>query len=170
MLFIGIAIVWLAWPGTKSEASEQKKSSFAPLSVSFPAPELTLENLNGKTESLADYRSHVVLVNNWATWCPPCKAEMPVLQAYYEDHIDEGFKIVAVEAGDSRETVSQFAQSYGLTFAIWLDPDGAALRAFGNGSLPNSYVIDRQGMVRYAWTGEVNQALLEEYVTPLLAE
>jgi len=112
----------------------------------------------------------VVLVNNWATWCPPCKAEMPTLSAYYNEHNTEGFMIVAIEAGDPLGDVSQFAQSRNLKFQVWLDPNGAALKAFDNGNLPNSYVIDRSGTVRYAWTGEINKAMLEKYVTPLLTE
>lgn len=95
---------------------------------------------------------------------------MPTLAAYYNEHTSEGFTIIAVEAGDSIEGVAQFAQSHGLKFPVWLDPDGASLRAFGNGTLPNSYVIDRSGTVRYAWTGEINRVMLEKYVTPLLAE
>jgi peroxiredoxin len=168
---IGSAIVWMALPrGSGSAAGEEGQPSFAPLAVSFPAPDLALETLTGETRSLEDYRGNVVLINNWATWCPPCKAEMPVLEAYYEDKAAKGFMIVAIEAGDAKETVADFARNYGLEFQVWLDPQGAALRAFGNGNLPNSYVLDRQGTVRYAWTGEVDRAMLEEYVTPLLAE
>ena len=126
--------------------------------------------INNETKLLADYRNDVVLVNNWATWCPPCKAEMPTLSAYYNEHNAEGFTIIAIEAGDMKEAVLQFAQSYNLKFQVWLDPNGAALKAFGNGSLPNSYVIDRSGTVRYAWTGEINKVMLEKYVTPLLME
>lgn len=111
-----------------------------------------------------------MLVNNWATWCPPCKAEMPTLEKYYEAHASEGFEIIAIEAGDGKDQVAQFADDLNLKFAVWLDPDGASLNAFRNGNLPNSYVIDRQGMVRYAWTGEINLAMLEKYVTPLIAE
>jgi peroxiredoxin len=170
-LLIGIAIVWMALPRENSEAASQdSKPGFAPLAVNFPAPDLTLENLAGETRSLEDYRDHVVLVNNWATWCPPCKAEMPVLHAYYEDHASQGFMIIAIEAGDAKNIVADFAKHYDLSFQIWLDPQGAALRAFGNGNLPNSYVLDRQGTVRYAWTGEVDRAMLEKYVTPLLAQ
>jgi peroxiredoxin len=139
-----------------------------PVSVDFVAPELSLENINGHTESLADYRDRVELVNNWATWCPPCKAEMPTLAAYYNEHQSEGFTIIAIEAGDPLDAVAPFVQSYNLEFPIWLDPNGAALRAFGNGTLPNSYVINRSGTVRLAWTGEINKAMLEKYVTPLL--
>lgn len=171
MFFIGLAIVMLALPNSKSNAgSGAEQFSGGPLSVSFSAPDLSLENLNGKTESLADYRQKIVLVNNWAIWCPPCKEEMPILEGYYEEHANEDFMIIAVEAGDAKDVVSEFAQAYRLKFQVWLDPSNTSLKAFGNGNLPNSYVIDRQGMVLYTWTGEVNRAMLEQYVTPLLTE
>ncbi|MEP7136407.1 MAG: TlpA disulfide reductase family protein [Chloroflexota bacterium] len=167
IFLIVIAILFVASP--KSQSGSESSSSVVPVPVNYAVPELSLQNINGKTESLADYRDKVVLVNNWATWCPPCKAEMPTLAAYYNAHHAEGFMIIAVEAGDSLEPVSQFAQSYNLKFSVWLDPEGASLKAFGNGNLPNSYVIDRSGTVRYAWTGEIDQAMLEKYITPLLA-
>lgn len=165
---IGIAILSLASQNGQGQAADL--SSVVPMKVNFAAPDLSLENINGETESLADYRDLVVLVNNWATWCPPCKAEMPTLAAYYNEHTSEGFMIIAIEAGDPVQGVSQFAESYGLKFAVWLDPNGASLRAFGNGNLPNSYVVDHSGTVRYAWTGEISRAMLERYVTPLLTE
>jgi peroxiredoxin len=165
---IGIAILSLASQNAEGQAAGL--SSVVPVKVNFAAPKLSLQNINGETESLADYRDHVVLVNNWATWCPPCKAEMPTLTAYFNEHTSEGFMIIAIEAGDPVQGVSQFAESYGLKFAVWLDPHGASLKTFGNGTLPNSYVIDRAGTVRYAWTGEINRAMLEKYITPLLAE
>jgi peroxiredoxin len=168
LALIGIAVVALAIPKSESQAADL--SSVVPVDVNFAAPELSLQNLEGKNESLSEYRDDVVLVNNWATWCPPCKAEMPTLSAYYNEHTSEGFTIIAIEAGDPAEGVAPFVESYGLKFPVWLDPDGASLRAFGNGTLPNSYVIDRSGTVRYAWTGEISKAMLEKYVTPLLAE
>lgn len=168
LLLIGFALVIMTSP--KSGSAAESLSSVVPVAVNFAAPELSLENLNGQTESLADYRHSVVLVNNWAIWCPPCKAEMPTLAAYYNEHQSEGFTIIAIEAGDPVGAVAPFVQSYNLGFPIWLDTNGASLRAFGNGTLPNSYVIDRTGTVRYAWTGEINKAMLEKYVTPLLTE
>jgi thiol-disulfide isomerase/thioredoxin len=168
LVLIGIALLALATPRSGSQAADL--SSVVPVKVDFAAPEISLENIEGKIESLADYRDHVVLVNNWATWCPPCKAEMPTLAGYYDDHRADGFTIIAIEAGDPVENVLPFIQSYGLIFPVWLDPNGASLRAFGNGTLPNSYVIDRAGTVRYAWTGEISKAMLEKYVTPLIAE
>jgi thiol-disulfide isomerase/thioredoxin len=168
LLLIGFAFVMITSPGSQRDA--KSSSSVEPVAVNFAAPELSLESLAGRTEALTDYRGRIVLVNNWATWCPPCKAEMPTLSAYYNEHKFEGFTIIAVEAGDPVDVVSPFVQSYNLEFPIWLDPNGASLRAFGNGTLPNSYVIDRSGTVRYGWTGEIDKAMLEKYVTPLLIE
>jgi cytochrome c biogenesis protein CcmG/thiol:disulfide interchange protein DsbE len=172
LILIGIAL-FLFWPASKNDAAAQSTSgeqSVAPAAVSFPAPQLSLKSVDGKNESLADYRQKVLLVNNWATWCPPCKAEMPTLEAYYEAHAVDGFMIVAIEAGEPQDTVSQFVQSYSLKFHVWLDPDNASLSAFRNQNLPNSYVIDRTGTVRYTWTGEISRAMLEKYVTPLLSQ
>jgi peroxiredoxin len=166
IFLIVLAILFLA--SSKPEGNTESYSSVVPVAVNYPAPELSLENINGKTESLADYRDSVILVNNWATWCPPCKAEMPTLSAYYNEHHADGFTIIAIEAGDPLEPVAQFAQNYNLKFQVWLDPNGAALNAFRNSNLPNSYVIDRKGTVRLAWVGEISLEILEKYVTPLL--
>jgi thiol-disulfide isomerase/thioredoxin len=146
LLLIGFALVTMTSPKSGSDAGSL--SSVVPVAVNFAAPELLLENLNGQTESLAGYRDRVVLVNNWATWCPPCKAEMPTLAAYYNEHQSEGFTIIAIEAGDPVDAIAPFVQSYSLGFPVWLDPNGVSLRAFGNGTLPNSYVIDCSGTVR----------------------
>lgn len=165
-----IAAAVLSVSAGRPAGNTKSLASVAPASVSFAAPELSLQNINGNVESLTDYQDDVVLVNNWATWCPPCKAEMPELSAYYNAHHDAGFTIIAIEAGDPLDAVSQFVQNYGLKFPVWLDPDGAAIKAFQNGTLPSSYVIDRSGTVRFAWTGSVNREMLEKYVTPLVNE
>ncbi len=170
LVLIGIALFVVLQGTDGGAASPVADLSVVPVAVKYPAPELALENVNGGTESLADFSGQVLLLNNWATWCPPCKAEMPTLKKFHDAHSTEGFTIIAVEAGDGKEEVLQFANSLGLTFPIWLDPEGAALNAFKNGSLPNSYVIDRSGTVRYAWTGEISLAMLEKFVTPLIAE
>jgi cytochrome c biogenesis protein CcmG, thiol:disulfide interchange protein DsbE len=144
--------------------------SVVPVEVDFPAPALSLPNVTGGRETLDEYRGRVVLVNNWATWCPPCKAEMPTLQAYHDAHASEGFSVIAIEAGSPAAEVREFAEAFGLTFPVWVDAETAALAAFKNAHLPNSYVIDRSGTVRLAWIGEISRAALEEHVTPLLLE
>ena len=141
-----------------------------PVTTNFPAPQLALTDVQGNLVSLEDYRGQVILVNNWATWCPPCKLEMPELQAYYTAHAADGFVVIAIESGEPADQVASFVKDYGMTFPVWLDPHGAALEFFQNWNLPSSYVIDRQGIIRYSWTGGINQPTLEQYVTPLLEE
>jgi thiol-disulfide isomerase/thioredoxin len=126
--------------------------------------------MDGKQVSLADYRGQVILINNWATWCPPCIEEMPVLDAYYQKHRKENFIIVGIEAGDSKEVVADFLNKTRITFPIWLDPDEKAYDVFHNPALPSSYVVDRNGTIRLTWTGKIDRITLEKYLTPLLEE
>lgn len=163
-----LAFFLLPKSGAANQPSEQLSS--IPVAVDFDAPQLELKDLQGNSVSLATYRGQVVLVNNWATWCPPCKAEMPTLQAFYEDHHQQNFTIVGIEAGEPGPDVAKFVKDYGLTFPIWPDIDQKSLLAFHNQNLPNSYVIDRTGKVRLAWTGAISRKMLEDYITPLLEE
>lgn len=149
---------------------EEAEIIFPPARINRPVPDLTLESLDGNPVSLDEFQGVVVLVNNWATWCPPCRAEMPELNAYYQNHRDQGFTVVAIEAGSPRRDVEMFVEGEGIDFPILLDPRSKALKSFQNASLPNSYVIDRQGTLRLTWTGAINQATLERYVNPLLEE
>ncbi len=167
-LFLFGAAVIFALPRAEEAVIARGEASSIPAAVNYPAPELTLSDLQGNPSSLTDYLGQVVLVNNWATWCPPCKAEMPALQAYYQTHAAQGFVILGIEAGEPADEVTAFVKQYGLTFPVWLDPKGLALKAFRNFSLPSSYVIDRDGVVRLAWSGAISREMLEKYVTPLV--
>lgn len=174
LILIG-ALVWMAQSKAKSTpiinpSGVQSPNSAIPATVNFPAPSLELTNLEGQTVSLADYLGQVVLVNNWATWCPPCRAEMPSMQAFFETHKDQDFTIIAISSGDLRDDVQSFVRENGLTFPIWIDTTSQALVAFRNHSLPSSYVIDQDGKIRLAWTGAISLKKLETYVTPLLEE
>ncbi len=164
------AAAFIYLPKPDAAANPPETGSVIPLAVSHAAPELSLTDLHGSPVALADYRGTVVLVNNWATWCPPCKAEMPTLQAYYEDHKGQGFTIIAIESGDPLAEVVGFVAEYGLTFPVWPDAAMKSIGAFRNPGLPSSYVIDRAGIVRLAWAGAVSRDMLEKYVTPLLKE
>lgn len=139
--------------------------------VSFPAPDLTLMDTQGNSRSLADYGGQVVLVNLWATWCPPCKEEMPTLQAFYDKHRAAGFEIIAINDGDPKADVLQFVEEYDLTFPVWLDPTYIATeKAFNTLNLPTSYVIDRKGTIRLTWVGGISSQMLDRHVTPLIME
>jgi peroxiredoxin len=142
--------------------------SAVPATANYPAPELALTDLDGNPVALSDHIGQVVLVNNWASWCPPCQAEMPDLQAYYAEHADEGFIVIGIDAGEPEATARTFVEQYGLTFPIWLDLRMEALYVFQNPDLPSSYVIDREGTVRRHWTGQISLRMLDRYVTPLI--
>jgi len=167
LLILGVAAFFML-PKPDAVASDER--SAIPMPVEYPAPPLDLTDLQGNPVSLADFRGQVVLVNNWATWCPPCKAEMPTLQAYYDDYAGERFTIIAIDAGDPLADVAEFVKEYGLTFIVWPDLAQKATVAFRNPGLPSSYVIDRQGVVRLAWTGAISRGMLDKFVTPLLEE
>ncbi len=152
------------------ESIEQQQYAVIPAEVNYPAPEVRLSDLEGRTVSLSDYRGQVVLYNAWATWCPPCREEMPTLQAYYEAYQHEGFVVIAIEDGQPVDEVAAFVQDYGLTFPVWPDARFVATTAFRTKNLPSSFVIDREGIVRLTWIGAITRDALEEYVTPLIRE
>lgn len=168
LVLIGAAIYLQA--NKQSTPAAQNLFLLPPIEVDQPAPELTLYDLDGNQVSLSDFAGEVVLVNNWATWCPPCRQEMPEFQNYYKKYQDQGFQIVAIEAGQPKADVEAFVEEQGLEFIILLDPGLLSLATFQNSSLPNSWVIDRRGHLRMAWLGAINMDTLEEYVTPLLEE
>lgn len=132
---------------------------------------MRVESLAGDSIALADLRGKVVLVNFWATWCPPCRVEMPGFQKVYTKYRDQGFTIVGLSNDRGpRSVVTEFVQARSLTFPIAM-ANAEAVRAFGHPrALPTSYLIDRQGRIRYTVPGIFAQAALDRAVRELLAE
>ena len=148
---IALIAVGLILSSNQGEAIESIDAlTFPPVEVNQPAPELTLFDLDGNEVSLKDFLGEVILVNNWATWCPPCREEMPEFKAYYDKYKDQGFQVVAIEAGEPEAEVRNFVEQAGLDFVILLDPENKSLITFQHSSLPNSFVIDRKGNLRLA--------------------
>jgi peroxiredoxin len=171
LLALGLALVGTSVFFILRAFQPQNNLSTVPVRVNFPAPELTLTDTQGDSHTLADYEGQVVLVNLWATWCPPCKEEMPTLQAFYDKHQKNGFVIIAVNDGDPTADVLQFVKDYKLTFPVWLDPAYIATeKVFKTLNLPSSFVIDRDGTTRLMWVGGIGRRMLEEHVTPLIVE
>jgi len=170
-LFIlgGLAAVYLSRASASGSNDEIVQiTPFSPRPVEFQAPELSLLDVNGGLNHLSDFKGKVVLVNNWAIWCAPCRAELPELEAYYKAHQNEAFTLIGIESGSEKIDVTNHIGMYHLTYPIWLDPNLEAVRAFHNSGLPNSYVIDENGIVRLAWSGAVTRQMLEDYVTPII--
>jgi len=171
LLVLGVSsLVYLARSQAEPASTETPWVSVVPEEVNFPAPELNLNDIDGNPVALSKTAGQVVLVNIWAFWCPPCRDELPELQAYYEAHRQQGFTIIGIESGDEKVDVDYHVKLFKLTYPIWLDPETLAAQAFQNFSLPSSYVIDRTGTVRLTWSGAIDRAMLEKYVTPLLEE
>ena len=129
----------------------------------------TLTDLNGQSAKLSDYQGKVVLLNIWATWCPPCRAEMPDLQTFYSTHKDQGFVILAINAGDARPDVQSFASSYQLSFPVLLDTQVDVIKHMGIFNYPTSVLIDRDGIVQNIQVGMYPPENLVADVTPLLS-
>ncbi|TAK11539.1 MAG: redoxin domain-containing protein [Anaerolineae bacterium] len=139
----------------------------------FLAPEFTLQTPEGETIALADLRGHPVLLNLWASWCGPCRAEMPAMQRVYEDYRDLGLVILAVNATDqdSAAAAVAFANDLGLTFPILLDLDGAVGRQYALRALPSSYFIDANGVIQEVVIGgPMAEALLRTRIENLLGQ
>ena len=135
-------------------------------------PALSLQNEQGEAVSLSDYRGKVVLLNLWATWCPPCIAEMPSLHALHELYKDHGFVVVPVASGNQgREEPTAFLKKRGLTaFQTLYDPHDQYLRTFDMETLPLSFLIDRDGKMRGGvigmanWQSEDAKTLVEAFL------
>ena len=149
-------------------AKPREASSIQPARKGQPLSDFSLENLEGETVRLSDFKGQVVLINAWATWCPPCVAEMPDLQAYYQAHQHENFTILGINAGDSRSQAVAFVNQQGITFPILLDPQVDLLSSLGVNSFPTSILIDVAGVVQSIHIGMYTAQELDAAITPYL--
>jgi cytochrome c biogenesis protein CcmG/thiol:disulfide interchange protein DsbE len=139
----------------------------------FPAPDFTLNALGGEPATLSAYRGQVVIVNLWASWCGPCRAEMPALQTVYAANQARGLEVLAVNSTyqDSASDAQAFVHELGLTFPILLDEDGAVSRRYLVRALPSTFFIDRQGVIRTVILGgPMSAATVQSKVEALLRE
>jgi peroxiredoxin len=170
LILVGAA-TWFLVSGSEANATAPSDFSAIPARVIYPAPPLELKDALGVPHALSDYRGQIVLINLWATWCPPCTAEMPNLQRFFERYRGDRFTVIAIEDGDPGPEVVAYAAAHQITFPIWLDPTYEATdHAFKSTNLPSSYVVDRSGSIRLVWFGAISEENLEKYVAPLIKE
>jgi peroxiredoxin len=113
-----------------------------------PATDFTLTDLQGRTQSLSQYRGKIVLLNFWATWCKPCTTEMPAMQATYDQLKDKGFVVLAVNELEDDQKVAEHIKTYGHTFPVLMDKDNRVANLYGVYGLPVSVFIDEQGVMQ----------------------
>lgn len=151
------ALLVLSGVACDSGYSEQESSSGnavavrrAPPAMGSPAPDFQLIDLQGNRQALPDYHGKVVLLNFWATWCGPCRVEMPSMEILYQDLRDKGFAVLAVSSDPQGSLVTRpFVTSNGLTFPILHDSDYRVSGSYGVRTLPMSFLIDRHGTLTH---------------------
>ena len=126
------------------------------------APDFSLQTTAGETVQLVELRGQPVLVNFWATWCGPCRIEMPAIQARYEMFEDDGLVVLAVNFDESRESVLAYGQELGLSFPLLLDPGGEVQRLYRNRSYPTSFFIDPDGIIQAHHIGVMTESQLDQ--------
>ena len=123
------------------------------VSPSFIAPDTELVDMDGKKHKMSDYRGKPVIVNFWATWCPPCRAELPSMNRAWAKVKDEGIQMLAVNMGESEDTIFPFTGEYPIDFTILLDSNGSYALEWKVQGLPTTYVVDAEGNVVYQAVG-----------------
>ena len=158
------------------------RDNHQPVGPGAPAPDFEAVTLEGEPARIQDFRGQVVLLNVWATWCPPCVYEMPSMQRLYETFEGQDFEIIAVSVdadpgardpfGRLGGDVPGFVESYGLTFPVWRDPEGLIQRVYRTTGVPESFVIGRDGRIFRKISGatEWDQERYIDFIQRLLDE
>jgi cytochrome c biogenesis protein CcmG/thiol:disulfide interchange protein DsbE len=132
--------------------------------VNDPAPDFTAPTLRGEMVRLSDYRGKMVILNFWASWCGPCRSEMPAIEAASGRYRDAGVVVLGMNVSESAATAAAFVEEFKLTFSILLDPTGAVSGVYRVRSLPTTFFIDREGILREQFTGEMNASVIDRRV------
>lgn len=147
LLVIGALSVGIYYLFQESEVSEKKDDPDI-VSIGRPAPDFTLPRLNGESVSLHDYREKIIFLNFWATWCLPCRKEMPSMEKLYQTLKGEPFEILAVSIDSSgADVVAPFMADYQLSFPALLDTDAIVMRRYNVNNIPQTFIIDKEGVI-----------------------
>lgn len=170
--YIIILILGFAWILVSADKSGTSTAGHIPApQQGFLAPDFELPTITGETIKLSDLRGQAVLVNLWATWCPPCRAEMPAIEKIHNEYKDQGLVVLGVNMTyqDSPSDIPPFISEYGLTFPILLDKTNSVGSAYQLRSLPSSFFIDREGIIQEVVIGgPMAEALLRTRVEQIL--
>jgi peroxiredoxin len=169
LLLLGLGLAWLFLSADRTGDSTAGRIP-AP-QRGFLAPDFELKTPAGASIALSDVRGEAVLVNLWATWCPPCRAEMQSIEKVYQEYKDRGFTVIAVNMTyqDDPSAVMPFVTDQGLTFPILLDEGGDMANAYELRSLPSSYFIRRDGVIHEVVIGgPMSEALLRTRIEAIL--
>jgi peroxiredoxin len=140
-----------------------------PLKIGDPPPRIALKDLNGAPVRLPDdYRGKVVILHFWAGGCSSCKEEMPAMETLYASYARKGLVILAVNVGQRKDTVKVLVRGLGITYPVLLDTDREMAMKYGVVGLPRTYLVDRNGVIRYRIIGAASAEMLKKQVLSLL--
>lgn len=151
--------------GALSLSRADDSGPLTPLPDQAPAPDFALAGVDGRLYRLADYRGRTLVINFWATWCPPCRAEMPSMQRAYAALTRDGIALVAISVGDDAQAIRAFLGEVPVSFPLPMDPDSRIAQQYPMIGLPTTFVVDRAGRLVYSLTGQQDwddPALLEQ--------
>ena len=164
-ILLGVVVLSSVWSITGRNAAPAMTLAQVPATA---APAFTLTDLTGKARQLTDYHGRVVVLNFWGTYCEPCKAETPALQAAYAKYTDRGLTIIGVDVtnmervwGKTEQHVREFAAEYNVTYPLLLDTRGQVSQSYNIVQTPTSYVIDTTGQLRYVKVGTLTATDIE---------
>jgi peroxiredoxin len=184
-ILVGLAIGGAAFFGFPADESETEASADSEISstdlarvlatdqsaaapvVGAPAPDFELAALDGGRVRLNDLRGQVVALNFWATWCEPCRAEMPLLDEAAQTYAEAGLVILGIDADEPARLVADFRDELGLSFPLLLDPRGDVQQLYRVRGYPMTVFVDREGIIRVQHVGIMNERQLERYLASL---
>ena len=166
-LLIGMSGSWApAWG--QSKTNYKAIPNLQPMKDNEPTPDFNLATPEGKKISLKDFRGKLLFLNFWASWCPPCREEMPAMEKLYQEFKDKNFVVLAVSVKDSKQEAINFVKELKLTYPIALDPEGQVGLLYGAWGLPTTYLIGPkgEGLARAwgpaEWYGSAARKLIKE--------
>ena len=169
-----VSLMLLAALAVNARAEGELGYRFTPLEPLQAAPDFLLQDMDEETHTLSDYRGKVVLVNFWATWCPPCRKEMPALEALYKKLGTDGFAVLAVNQWEDPDHVFTYTGDLNVfpTFPILFDPESAVSQDYAVKGLPTSFLIDKKGRLAYRAVGgrDFDHPEVEKLIRELQAE
>jgi cytochrome c biogenesis protein CcmG/thiol:disulfide interchange protein DsbE len=170
-LVLAAGVVWIMFSSVPASATTS--GSIPSPRQGFLAPDFSLEQLGGGEITLSSLRGQVVIINLWASWCPPCRAEMPALQRVYERNQDRGLHVLGVHTSfqDREAAAAAFTLQYDLSFPILFDRSGEVSRMYQMRALPTTFFIDREGIIQEVVIGgPLSEVSLQTTVETLLGE
>lgn len=146
-------IILLLFAFSSPSFAQQAGKGLTKLTEASQAPDFVLYDLDGNQHRLSDYRGQVVIINFWATWCPPCRAEMPSMQRAWGQLEKEGILMLGIDVGEDEDTIFQFTANYPVEFPLLMDSDSRITNQWPVRGLPTTFVIDPKGVIVYRAIG-----------------